>query len=185
MGNTWPCIGLLEYNSIGKGINATDQILKQAEVEVLFAKPVCPGKFTVLFSGDVEAVKSSIHAGVKIAEDSLVDELFIPNIEPTIFSAINCAAEVKELDALGVIETFSVASTIVAADIAAKKGQVTLIDIRLAMGIGGKSYVTLTGEVSQVEAAITAGAMDASEKGLLASKIVIPNPHPDMLSFVL
>lgn len=181
---TKPCIGLLEFNSIGWGIDATDQILKKAEVEVFFAKPVCPGKYVVLFSGDVEAVKSSLVEGRKRAESNLVDELFIPNVEPTVFSALNCVTDVEKLDAVGVIETFSVASTIIAADIASKTSVVTLIEIRLAMGIGGKSFVTFTGEVSQVEAAVAKASKAPADEGLLASRIVIPRPHPDMLSFL-
>jgi microcompartment protein CcmL/EutN len=185
MSSTQPCIGLLEFNSIGHGINATDQVLKKSLVKVLFAKPVCPGKYTVLFSGEVEEVKSSLRIGHECAETSVVDELFIPNAEASIFSALNCATEVSLLEAVGVIETFSVASTIVAADIASKTATVRLIEIRLAMGIGGKSFVTFTGEVSDVRSAVNEGAKDAAGRGLLASKIVIPNPHPDMLSVLL
>jgi microcompartment protein CcmL/EutN len=185
MGETQSCIGLLEFNSIGHGINATDQVLKKTRVKVLVAKPVCPGKSTVLFSGEVEEVKSSLRIGYETAETSAVDELFIPNVEPSIFSALNCATEVALLDAVGVIETFSVASTIVAADIASKTATVKLIEIRLAMGIGGKSFVTFTGEVSDVRSAVNEGARDAASRGLLASKIVIPQPHPEMLSVLL
>lgn len=185
MANSRPCIGLLEYNSIGHGINATDQILKKARVRVIFAKPVCPGKYTVLFTGDVEEVKSSLRIGYEIAETSIVDELFIPNVVPSVLSALNCACDVSLLDAVGVIETFSCASGIIAADIAAKTARVELIEIRLAMGIGGKSFVTFTGEVSDVNAAVMAGARDPESRGLLASKIVIPQPHPDMHSILL
>jgi len=185
MAATKPCIGLLEFNSIGKGIDATDQILKKAEVNVLFSKPVCPGKYVVLFSGDVEAVKSSQRVGANRDQTCVVDELFIPNVEQTVFTALNRATDVLKLDAVGIIETFSVASSVVAADRASKTGEIKLIEIRLAMGIGGKSFITFTGEVSQVEAAVAAGAEEASERGLLASKIVIPRPHPDMLSFLV
>ena len=180
-----PCIGLLEYNSIGWGINAADQILKKAQVKIIFAKPVCPGKYTILFSGEVEEVKSSLRVGYESAETSVVDEVFIPNVEPTVFSALNCASQVEQLDAVGVIETFTVASTVIAADIASKTATIQLIEIRLAMGIGGKSFVTFTGEVSDVRSAVTAAARDAADRGLLASKIVIPSPHPEMLSILL
>lgn len=185
MSITRPCIGLLEFNSIGRGINATDQILKKAAVEVIFAKPVCPGKYVVLFTGEVEEVKSSLRIGFETEKTSIVDDLFIPNVEPTVFAALNCASDVRKLDAVGVIETFSVASTIVAADIASKTASIVLIEIRLAMGIGGKSYVTFTGEVSDVRSAVRRASKDSSERGLLASRIVIPNPHPNMLSVLL
>ena len=182
---TKPCIGLLEFNSIGVGIEATDRILKRAGVKIFFAKPVCPGKYVTLFSGEVDEVSSSLRAGHETGEDHLVDELFIPNVDPQLFAAINCATRVDDLEALGIIETFSVATTILAADAAVKRGAVRLIEIRLAMGIGGKSFVTFTGEVSQVRAAVDAGAEDPSERGLLASRIVIPRPHPEMLSILL
>ena len=180
-----PCIGLLEYNSIGRGIHASDQILKKAEVKILFAKPVCPGKYTVLFTGEVEEVRSSLRIGYEVAETSVVDDLFIPHVESDVIAALNCATDVTELNAVGVIETFSCASGVIAADIAAKTASVRLIEIRLAMGIGGKSYLTMTGEVSDVRSAVNAGAKDAQERGLLASQIVIPSPHPDMKSILL
>ena len=46
-------IGILESNSIAKGIEAADAILKAADTSLLFSKPVCPGKYTTLFYGDV------------------------------------------------------------------------------------------------------------------------------------
>ena len=46
-------IGILESNSIAKGIEAADAVLKAADTALLYAKPVCPGKYTILFYGDV------------------------------------------------------------------------------------------------------------------------------------
>ena len=87
-----------------------------------------------------------------------------------------------KLDALGVIESFSVTSLIEAADAAAKAADVQLIEIRLAMALGGKAFVTLTGKVSAVQAAIDAGSSLVSEKGLLVHKVVIPRPHENLLN---
>lgn len=87
-----------------------------------------------------------------------------------------------KLDALGVIESFSVTSLLEAADAAAKAADVQLIEIRLAMALGGKAFVTLTGNVSAVQAAIDAGANLVSEKGLLVHKVVIPRPHENLLN---
>ena len=56
-------IGILESNSIAKGIEAADIVLKTADVSLLYARPVCPGKYSVLFHGDVAAVQASLESG--------------------------------------------------------------------------------------------------------------------------
>ncbi len=172
-----PTIGVLEFSSIARGIEAADRVLKEATVEVLFARPVSPGKYVLLFTGSVEDVTSSLRAGAEVGADSLVDQLRLPAVHEDVFRALERPIAVPELHAVGVIETCTVASTILAADAAAKKAAVRLIEIRLAQGIGGKSYVTLTGGVADVEAAVGAGAALAEEKGLLLRRVVIPRPH--------
>ncbi|HWQ42542.1 MAG TPA: BMC domain-containing protein [Desulfosporosinus sp.] len=170
-------IGLVELNSIAKGIEAADAMLKAAQVELLEAKPVCPGKYIVMVSGDVAAVQSSVDAGKSIGASAVFDDFILPNVHPQIIKAISCSTQVTEIKALGIIETFSIASLIVAADTAAKAGQVDLIEIRIGMGIGGKSFVTLTGDVSSVTSSVEAGVVLASERGMLIEKVVIPSPH--------
>ncbi|MCO5385502.1 BMC domain-containing protein [Desulfosporosinus sp.] len=170
-------IGLVELNSIAKGIEAADAMLKAAQVDLLEAKPVCPGKYIVIISGDVAAVQSSVDAGKSIGGSAVIDDFILPNVHPQVIKASSSASEVNEIKALGIIETFSIASLIVAADTAAKAGQVDLIEIRIGMGIGGKSFVTLTGDVSSVTSSIEAGVVLASERGMLIEKVVIPSPH--------
>ena len=66
-------IGFLELNSIAKGVEAADLILKTAEVDLIFAKAGCPGKYYILFTGEVAAVKASLDAGVAIGGNHTVD----------------------------------------------------------------------------------------------------------------
>ena len=49
-------IGLVELNSIAKGFEVCDAMAKTAEVTVLTAKSICPGKYIVMIGGDVAAV---------------------------------------------------------------------------------------------------------------------------------
>jgi microcompartment protein CcmL/EutN len=140
-------IGLVELNSIARGYLTCDTMVKTAEVELIEILTICPGKFMILIAGDVGAVKSSVEAGVRQGEAAVVDQLLIANVHPDIFPAINAATQVSEVEALGVLETFTVASGIIAADAAVKTASVRLIELRLAKGIGGKSFFTLTGSV--------------------------------------
>ena len=57
-------IGLVEFISIGKGIEAADNMAKVADVKIQVMKPLCPGKFMVLISGDVSSVQQSVNAGL-------------------------------------------------------------------------------------------------------------------------
>ncbi len=175
-------IGIVETSSIARGYEVADAVLKTADVKIVVNRTVCPGKYMVLVSGNVDAVNASIDAGVEIGGHSVVDHFIIPNIHPDVFPAINGAANMPEIKALGVIEGFTVASVIEAADAAIKAAQVELVNIHLAMAIGGKGYVTLTGEVGAVEAAVDAGAAIIEGKGLLVDKVVIPSPRVEIIN---
>lgn len=178
-------IGLVEFTSIAKGIEAADAMVKTADVDILISTPVCPGKYYVLVHGDVSAVESSIRAGVRIGNEYVIDEFVLPNVHPSVYPAITSTIEVTEIHALGVMESFSIASMIVAADCALKAADVDAIELRLGTGIGGKSFFTMTGDVAAVNAALEAGVHNISEKGLLVEKIVIPSPSKKLLKSLL
>lgn len=178
-------IGLVEFNSIAKGIESADAMLKTAQVEVIVSRPICPGKYITLVYGDISAVESAIKAGIAKGDVYVVDDFILPNVHPQVIPACSAGNNVSEVHALGVIETFSVAAMIVAADAAVKAGDVELIEIRLGMGLGGKSFTTLTGDVDAVNAAIEVGAQTAATKGLLVQKVVIPSLHKNLISSIL
>jgi len=169
-------IGIVETSSLAKGYEIADAVLKRADVKIIVNRTICPGKYMVLIGGDVDAVNASIDEGVAVAAHTVVDHFIIPNVHPDVFPAISGVSRVPELKALGIIEGFSVASIIEAADAAIKAAEVELIAIHLAMAIGGKAFVTLTGEVGAVESAVEAGAEVVEKKGLLVEKVIIPSP---------
>lgn len=168
-------IGFLEFNSIARGIEAVDKMLKAAEVNLLFSRPNCPGKYNVLISGDVSPIKTSMAVGVKIAKHNVVDRLEIPWVHPQVIKAINSTTFPEEFDTIGVLEYFSITSSIIGADSAVKAADVTLLDIRLGTGIGGKSFVILSGDTAAVDEAVENGVKATSESGMLVNKAVIPN----------
>jgi microcompartment protein CcmL/EutN len=174
-------IGGVELSSIAKGLEAADAMLKTSDVALLLSRTVCPGKYIVLVSGDTGAVNAAVEAGAEKAAHALVDNFVIPNIHPEVFPAIAGSVVTEELEALGIIESFSVSALIEAADAAVKAAPVRLIEIRLAMALGGKAFVTLTGSVAAAETAVAAGAAVAAKKGLLVEKVVIPRPRKELL----
>jgi microcompartment protein CcmL/EutN len=133
-----------------------------------------------MISGDVGSVEDSVDAGKEIAGEFLVDTFIIPNVHSAVFPALSCATQIQEINALGIIETYSSASCITAADAAAKAADVELIEIRCATGLAGKSFVTLTGDVGSVNAAVSAGVEVLADQGLLQSYVVIPSPSKEL-----
>ena len=177
--NDKPAIGLLELTSIARGIVACDAMAKRAPVEILRSSAICPGKFIVLVGGLEDPVRDAMETGVHYAGHALVDRIVIPNLHEQVVPALLAVQPLPGFAAVGIIETFSVASTVLAADAACKAADIRLIEIRLGTGLGGKAYVTLTGEQAAVEVAVGAGVA-VIESGLLLRSEVIPAPHPDM-----
>lgn len=182
---SYHAIGLIETSSIAKGIEAADCMAKTANIEILTAKAICPGKYIVMVGGDVAAVTQSVQAGADLVAEVVVDQFIIPNVHASVLPAISGGTTVDKIRSISIIETYSVAATIEATDAAVKAASVEPIRMHLAFGIGGKSYVILTGEVADVIAATKAGAAVASERGFLVSEVVIPRPHQQLIDQLL
>ncbi|MDL2307689.1 BMC domain-containing protein [Desulfovibrio sp. OttesenSCG-928-C06] len=169
-------VGMLEFTGIAAGMNAADRMVKASDVDPLFFKTVCPGKFVAAVCGDVAAVDAAVQAGRSARPEAVADWFVIPNIHPDVVAALSGCVQPAERSALGVIETFSVAAAINAADAAVKASGVQLLDVRTALGLGGKAYVLLGGDVAAVQAAVESGSARAAESGLLVGNVVIPRP---------
>ncbi|MBI5177772.1 MAG: BMC domain-containing protein [Nitrospinae bacterium] len=179
-----PALALLELRSIARGVRACDEVLKKAEVQLLDARTLCPGKYMILFAGPVGPVEESFRMGLDIGADMMVDEMFLPNAHTQIIPAMEACAAPPPVDALAVFETFTVASTILAGDAAAKAAGIHLIEMRLANGLGGKSFFTMTGAIADIEAAVEAGKKTIEHLGALVAVEVMARPHKDLIGKV-
>lgn len=178
-------IGMAEFSTVSAGIASADLMIKTAEVEVIESATVCPGKYIVIISGELSAVKASVDAAKAFKPEKVIDSFVLGNPHDSIFSAIYGTAQPENVAALGVMESFSAATAIVAADAAAKTAMVDLIELRLARGMCGKSYLLLTGSVSAVTAAIDRAVNEAGDRGMLLDSSVIPNPDKKLWDSIL
>jgi microcompartment protein CcmL/EutN len=174
-------IGFLELSSIAGGVEIVDAMLKVANVELIYAKASCPGKYYILIAGQVSNVEKAITQGASMGKGFLVGSLVIPRVHPQVIQAIHCPTMPEKPGGIGVIEYYSVVSSIQAADIAVKTANVRLVDLRLGTGIGGKSFVVLTGDPSSVANAVNAAVQATKDTGLFTNKCVIPNPRPELI----
>jgi microcompartment protein CcmL/EutN len=175
-----PAIAVLELDSIALGIAAGDAMVKRAPVAVLYAGSVHPGKYVDLVGGEVADVEEALAAGRRVAHPALVDELLLPDVHPQVVRAV-CGGRAPALgEALGVVETRTVAAVVGAADRGVKGAHVTVERIRLADGLGGKAYCLLSGRVADVEAAVELAVGGLSRPELLIQQAVIPQLHTEM-----
>ena len=175
-------IGMVELNSIARGIETCDYMVKAARVDILRSSTVCPGKYLVLISGETGDVKASMAEGIKRGGECVVDTLMLPNVHPQLIPAISMTTQGPETGAVGVLEFYSVASAITAADVAAKAASITLIEVRIGYAIGGKGYVTLTGDVGAVREAVAAAERESE---MLVGTAVIPRPAKQLYEALL
>jgi microcompartment protein CcmL/EutN len=179
--NASPSLGMVETSNVVRGIEAADAMLKAADVELVLNRSICSGKYIVLVAGGVGAVTSSVRAGAETAADALVDDMVLPHVHPAVVPALGNVCQPGRLDALGIVETFSVATMLEAADAACKTAPVDVMELRLAMALGGKGFLTFTGAVAAVRAAVDSAAAVARAKGLLVETTVIANPRPEVV----
>jgi microcompartment protein CcmL/EutN len=174
-----PALALLELDSIAAGIEAGDAMAKRAPIVVIRAGTVHPGKYLILVGGAVADVEEALDAGREVGASSILDVVFLPNVHPALVAAIRGERRTAAGEALGVIETATVAAIIEAADAGLKGAHVQLLEIRLADDLGGKGYLLFDGPVADVEAAVEIGAGRIAGSPGLAWR-VIPRLHAEM-----
>lgn len=174
-----PAIGLLEFDSVAAGILAADAMVKRAPIGDLVAGSVQPGRYLVLVAGDVASVEEAVEAGRAVAPGSLLAELLLPDVHPGVVAALRGSRIPGRIESLGVIETYTVAPALAAADAGLKGATVALLEVNIADGLGGKAYLLFGGSVSDVEAAVAIGAGRIPENQLVAA-VTIPQLHGEM-----
>ncbi len=88
-------IGAIDFKSIAKGIEVADEMVKKADVDVLYLKTICPGRFLVILTGD---------------EGAIIDSCIINSVHNNIIQALKSRFVTKANGAIGVMETNSVSS---------------------------------------------------------------------------
>ena len=96
-------IGMVELNSIARGIETCDYMVKAAQVDLIRSSTVCPGKYMVLIAGDTGDVKAAMAEGIKRGGECVVDTLTLPNVHPQVIQAISMTTQVEKPGAVGAV----------------------------------------------------------------------------------
>ena len=178
-------IGFVEIKSIPVGIQTADEMVKAGNVDLLLATPICPGKYVIIIGGYVGPVKAAMSKAELVSGIYLIDTHILDNIRDEVLPAVSGYRVTDDIQAVGGIETISALTAIIAADIAVKAAKVSIVDLRIARGLGGKGYLVITGEVASVRNAINACLAALSVSGEITSTSIIPRPHPQIIENLL
>ena len=177
-------VGMIELTSVGIGHLVQDAMIKAASVKILLARTICSGKYIVIVGGDVAPVQASVKAGLEAAPDGVIDHFVVPNAHPDVFKAMGQSVQLGvsagEHPSVGIVETFSSASALEAADAAAKAANIVIYKIHVAMALGGKGLVLFAGPIADCKAALEAATAVVKPKGLLVSAVTIPRPSREL-----
>jgi microcompartment protein CcmL/EutN len=171
-----PALAIVESSLIARGVIVADAALKRAEVVLQASRVVSGGVHLTILAGAVEPVDEAFRAGLAAAGDCLRDRLLLPQADDQLWPLLGDPVQPatwpgSDRHAAAIVETLTVCGAIAAADAACKAADVTIRDMRLAVGIGGKAFFSLTGELHDVEAA-AAAARDAAGARLACLEIV-------------
>jgi bacterial microcompartment shell protein len=175
-----PALALIDFGSIAVGMEAADAMVKRAQIDTIRAGTIQPGRYLVLIGGSVADVHESLAAGREVGGDAVLDHVFLPQAHPELVLALGGGRVPEVMDALGVVESATVAAALRAADAGVKGAAVRLVEVRLADGLGGKGVVLYSGLVADVETAVEIGVGALDRPELLVRKVVIPQLHPAM-----
>jgi len=177
-------IGLVEYKSVPIGIKSANAMLREANVNLIFSSPVCPGKYVSIIEGTVDSVKRSLAKGESVACEFLLDVQLILNPHEQLTPAITGTTAIETVENIGGVETMSAIASVKAADFAAKSSNIKLMEVRIARGLGGKSYVVFCGELASVENAVAVCLREIGEEGGITSSTVVASVHPQLVPFL-
>lgn len=176
-------VAVVETASIARGFVVLDAIAKRAVVTVKAARPTSPGKFVIVFGGPVANVEESMEAARETAGSDVIDELLLPGAHAALLSALDGAGPPAAGESVGIVETTTVASAVLAADVALKATDVGVLRMHLAIGVGGKGWFTIAGALPDVDAALAAVRERVPAERLVGVEL-IAQPHGEVRGFL-
>ena len=183
--NEKKAIAIAEFSTVSAGIKAADIMAKTADIELAESQVVCPGKYLIVVAGILGAVTTAVEASKILCGEKHIGSFILGNPHDSLLPAFYGKSRVEKIRALGVFETYDAASALMAADTAVKTAIVDLLELRLAVGMCGKSYVTISGEISAVEAAVLRAASVSAESDMLLDYCVIAKPDEKLERFLI
>ena len=175
---------VVEYRSISQGIGVLDNMIKRANMSLLYANPICIGKYLICLGGDVSAIEEAQSAAEEDSGGSPMASYLLTGAHPAILGYFYNDLPKPEVlpEALGIFETRNASAGFASLDKALKSANVCVLRVWLGQQIGGKLCYVLGGSVSDIQAAIRAAQETIEDKEYVGSRVI---PSPDATTMKL
>lgn len=173
-------LAAIELVSVPAGLVALDALVKEAPVELVFAGDIDPGRFLVVFGGDVASCEAALQRAALESAGEVTETLLLPQAHERLRAALHgqmsgADEAADRQDALGILQCHTPIATIAAVDRALKAADTQLMRLRFATELAGQGHAVLSGDQHDVEASLQAAAEGAaSGVVVLARRIARP-----------
>ena len=177
-------LAVVEFKSIARGIFTTDAMLKAANVNLVLATTLCPGKYLTIVEGETSAVESSLKIADEIGGMHVFSSEVINAISIKVIDAINGKLLSTPGGAIAIIESMQMANLINSADEVVDAVQIEFVDFRLSRGCGVNGFYIFSGELSSVREGAKAASQYLMEMGALLASRVISGPDIEVWRWI-
>jgi len=174
----------LEFRTVAAGVLASDYMVKRSPIALLRCGTIHPGRFLILVGGSVASTEEAFAAGLQVGESqgALSGSVFLGDVHPSLHDAVLGIRRDVEGDSLAVVETLSSPALLAAVDAAVKGTPVVLSEVRLGDDLGGHALALLSGDLFDVEAALSICSELAGDQ--LLARTLLPRLDPDLRSIL-
>ena len=177
-------LAVVEFKSIARGIYTTDAMLKAAEVNLVLATTLCPGKYLTIVEGETSAVESSLKIADEIGGRHVFSSEAVNAISVKVIDAINGRLQSSADGAIAIIESMQMAHLICSADEVVDAVDIEFVDFRLSRGCGVNGFYIFSGELSSVNEGAKAASQYLMNKGALLAFRVISGPDIEVWRWI-
>ncbi|MGL4802578.1 BMC domain-containing protein [Cetobacterium sp.] len=147
---------LLEFRKISLGLKIVNEFTKNYDIEIILSKIICPGKYLVLFSGElsiIEEIEKNLKSLKTFDEKYKSTEIIVvTSIERKLLEKINIKLlKNEEIECLGIVETLNAIKAIEVSDYIENESNVEIILIKIGLGMNSKGLVLFKGKASDVK----------------------------------
>jgi microcompartment protein CcmL/EutN len=182
MNNT---ICIIESSSVSVGYKAMDEMVKMSGINIFSSGIRNPGRFLLMAEADEASLKAAYDIGVEICGQWLVDSVILYNIVPEVLRTIDKLNKNVKINTLGIVEVKTMASTILCADVACKSADVEIVKLTISDQMHGAGFFAISGETSDMEAAIEASVRVACEAKVFINSSMFQNPDEKLIAEIM
>src|SRR5207244_2136523 len=106
-----PALAAMEIATVARGIVVLDQMAKRAEVSIVSARTLSPGRYLIVLSGRIADIEEAMAAARDTADDDRVDDVVLRDPPRDLRDALASRLRTAMGESLAIVETATVCAS--------------------------------------------------------------------------